>query len=280
VSITSDLIEALRNHYIAPGEITPGGVFAAEVGINGHWGTGRRCDALYAGFTSQSGRILIGHEVKVSRSDWNHEREQLAKADDWADQCHAWYLVAPSEAIIPASEVPPGWGLMVPNLRAKRRFKIVVKATIHKDRNPSWGAVRSMMARMDTLRAGEMKDIIRERVSHGVAEALQRKEEDRLRMIGSREKAREEAIQTIEAGVGMSIVDWARRHDEQVTAEEFVTVLNYIRAARETGRGWRGLPALAENAQAAIEQLRTVASTATALTEVLQADVPEERRAS
>lgn len=278
MSVTSELIEALRRHYIAAGEPSPGGVFAAEVGINGNWGKGRRCDALYAGFTSQSGRILIGHEVKVSRADWNHEREQLDKADEWADQCHAWYLVAPSMAIIPAAEVPAGWGLMVPDPRAKRRFKHVVKAHVHKERTPSWDSVRSMMARMDTLRAKEMQDVISDQVKKRVDELTKGLEARYSARDGREFGDLQKRLGLIEEGLGVKVVDWAHRPNE-VTPEELVAAVKYIRAARDAA-GWMGLEGLTRQVRETTKELGDLLRAAEALDATLKAEVPARERAS
>lgn len=152
---TAALIGRLRSHYIADSadrHARKGGEFAAEVSINGGWGNGNRADALYAGFTSSSGRILVGHEVKVSRADWRAELAKIGKADYWADACHAWYIVAPSTEIVPVEELPARWGLMTPPARASaKRFKIVKAAEVKTDHNPPWEAIRSFMARLDTL---------------------------------------------------------------------------------------------------------------------------------
>ena len=56
-----DMEAMLRAHYVPETKdrfARTGGVFAAEVGMNGSWGGqgSRRCDALYAGFTADGGR--------------------------------------------------------------------------------------------------------------------------------------------------------------------------------------------------------------------------------
>lgn len=157
MSATAELLEQLRGHYIAettqPGA-RAGGVFAHEVSPNGAWGGPgiRRVDALYAGFTSASGRILVGHELKVSRADWRAELAKVGKADDWADACHQWWIVAPSTDVVPPEELPDGWGLMLPPRSSRgRRMQIAVKAAVKADHSPPWWAVRSFMARVDTL---------------------------------------------------------------------------------------------------------------------------------
>lgn len=155
----ADLVARLRRHYMKPGPF-PGGIFVPECGQNGV-GNGQRCDALFVGFTSSSGRILVGHEIKVSRSDWLHELDQSAKADRWADECHAWYVVAPTGVVRPG-ELPHGWGLLTPNSRTTTRMDVQVKAEVRADHVPAWWAVRSIMARLDTLQHAEIAERRRE----------------------------------------------------------------------------------------------------------------------
>jgi hypothetical protein len=153
---TRELTERLRTHYTSDPDSPnwQGGVFVAEVGINGnatHDGqaVNRRVDAVYAGFTSASGRLLLGHEVKVSRSDWRAELAKVGKADFWHDNCHQWWIVAPSIEIVPPEELPDGWGLKVPRGSTMRS---VVKATT-RNVTPSWDALRSIWSALETARA-------------------------------------------------------------------------------------------------------------------------------
>lgn len=155
---TKYLLAQLERHYIKPGENQPGGIFVPEVSVNGGWGAGRRVDAIYVGFTAASGRMMIGHELKVSRSDWLHELDQLTKADAWAEQCHEWWIVA-LPGIVKREELPAEWGLMEPPSRARgRKMRIVKPAQRFADRQPSWDACRSVYARWDTLRANAILD--------------------------------------------------------------------------------------------------------------------------
>lgn len=150
---TVSLLDRLKRHYIKPGADMAGGSFLPEVGQNGGWGAGSRCDAIYVGYTSTSGRILVGHELKVSRADWLNELNHPGKSDAWADQCHEWYLVVPDPSIVHDGELPPGWGVMSPSRRSSTRMQVHTKAA-RKDpaaHRPSWDAVRSIMARQDTM---------------------------------------------------------------------------------------------------------------------------------
>lgn len=62
----------------------------------------------------ESTYALIGHEIKVSRSDWLHELKQPDKAEAWRKHCHEFYLVV-SDISIVRDDLPENWGLMVPN---------------------------------------------------------------------------------------------------------------------------------------------------------------------
>jgi len=155
---SADLLARLQRHYIKPGAPLPGGVFLPEVGVNGSWGAAGRCDAIYVGFTSTSGRILVGHELKISRSDWLHELNSPGKADAWCDACHEWWLVVADPAIVHDGELPAGWGLMAPGT-SKTRMKVLSKPDRKLNHDPPWQAVRSVMARQDTLRAQAIADV-------------------------------------------------------------------------------------------------------------------------
>lgn len=152
---TADLLARLRRHYIKPGAPLPGGVFLPEVGWNGAVHPGR-ADALYVGLTGSSGRLLVGHEIKVSRADWLRELAKPGKADAWADQCHEWWIVT-LPGVIQDGELPDGWGLMLPGT-SRTRMKVVTAARRHADRTPSWDAMRSIVSRQDSLRAQAIED--------------------------------------------------------------------------------------------------------------------------
>lgn len=222
-AITQDLMARLRRHYIKPGQPLPGGVFLPEVGWNG--GThSSRCDAIYVGFTGTSGRLLVGHEVKASRADWLTELSKPGKADAWADQCHEWWLVT-VPGVVAEGELPDGWGLMVPG-RSKTRLQIVTparrKPATH---TPSWDAVRSIVARQDTLRAEAIRDGIRKAEQDALerrAEDVEREVERRVRQQGDVEAISAE-LERIRRALGVTRVlpstERAWREDECTEAD-------------------------------------------------------------
>lgn len=158
MTVTSELVDRLRRHYIKD-PASPGGMFITECGLNNGFGPQRRVDALHVGFTRTSGQLLRGHEVKVSRADWLHELDQPEKAEFWSSQCHEWWLVTPVTEIVALGELPPGWGHMVPDPRSKTRFKVLVRADRKTDAHaPSWLAVRSILARIDSLTQADRRE--------------------------------------------------------------------------------------------------------------------------
>lgn len=227
---TKELLTRLQRHYIKPGELMPGGIFVPECGINGG-GAGSRVDALHIGFTSTSGRILTGHELKVSRADWLHELNSPAKADQWADQCHAWYLVTATPDIVQPGELPAGWGHMVPGT-SKTRMKVLVKAEIHKDHHPSWTTVRSIMSRLDTLQRTRILDE-RDRHKAEVDDKV-RAELDRRSEIGEGltpdQRLRLNVLGQIEERLGVKIDTWWGSEDQpRCTPDEFAAALKLTR---------------------------------------------------
>jgi len=226
---TESLLAVLRVHYIrdAPPGATAGGVFVAEVGVNGEWGASSRCDALYAGFTSASGRILIGHEIKVSRSDWLAELRKVGKADTWADACHAWHVVVPDEAVVKREELPEGWGLMLPPKRGKR-MQIAVKAKVKENHNPPWWAVRSMMARLDTLEAKARSQEFTAKVEAEInrREAARRRD---LTGVPFEVKQRLKRLEKLERALGCEVADF---NDHQLRQLDPATIAHGLRLAK------------------------------------------------
>lgn len=243
-ALTAELLARLERHYIKPGQDLPGGIFLPEVTYERAGGP--RADALYVGFTGTTGRLLIGHEVKVTRADWRRELDQPGKADTWADECHAWYVVAPTVDIVRPEELPHGWGLMTVNPRTTVRLDITVKAQVHPDRHPTWTACRSLLSRADMLRA------------HAIWEATQKARDAAQADIDSQVQARLHiALQRDDAGrlrqqldgildaLGVHSIDdtdhgtWPG--DDRLTLHDLRTAAGFIRAHRDVAAATRDL---------------------------------------
>lgn len=255
-AITQDLMARLERHYIKPGQGLAGGVFVPECGLNGE-GSGRRCDALYVGFTSTSGRILVGHEVKASRSDWLHELDQLHKADQWADQCHEWWLVT-SPDVVHEGELPAGWGHMVPG-PSRTRMRVLVKPRRHLERQPSWLIVRSIMARLDTLQVQAMAQHrvdVREQLRAEHQRDLEALRE-RAQPIDGRVARRAEILDQVEAALGVQFDTY--RDELFVRPEQFVEAVRVVKARDELAQRWGGASETARQMRQTADQLERVA---------------------
>lgn len=71
--------------------------------------SGRRCDVVALQMYRSRGIHLHGFEVKVDRRDWLRELKDAAKADELAQFCLYWTVVAPP-GVIDVTEVPEPWG--------------------------------------------------------------------------------------------------------------------------------------------------------------------------
>lgn len=199
---TGALLDRLRRHYIRRSDM-PGGVFVEEVGLNGI--TGRRCDAIYVGFTGSSGQRMIGHEVKTHRGDWLRELDQPEKSDQWSSQCHGWFVVAPDASVVPIEEVPDHWGLMYPDPKSRARMQIVRRATLV-DRDPSWLATRSIMARLDTLQRTTIETAKRsaeQTVQKSITEQVEKEVDRRSRQ--TPERINTELVEQLEEQTGLDL---------------------------------------------------------------------------
>lgn len=79
----------------------------------GFQGNRGQCDFLAINTWRSRGMELIGHEVKVSRSDWKAELADPSKAERFARFCRRWYVAAPSALASDIKhELPPAWGLL------------------------------------------------------------------------------------------------------------------------------------------------------------------------
>jgi len=106
---SEDLEQLLRNRFYAPEW-----AFIPQVrNGTGYLKTVRTADALAIGLWPSRGLHLHGFEIKVNRGDWIRELKNPEKAEEMAQFCDFWWIVAPQDIIKP-EEVPAGWGLMVP----------------------------------------------------------------------------------------------------------------------------------------------------------------------
>lgn len=111
----------------------------------------RTADAFAMSLWPSRGLNIIGFEVKVSRTDWIRELRRPEKAEDIAQYCDQWYLVVGDASIMQPGELPPTWGLIIPD--PKKGLKISVVAPQLKKPKPIdkvmlAGILRNISSRM------------------------------------------------------------------------------------------------------------------------------------
>lgn len=123
VTTSTDVVAMLRRHYLPEGR-PASGIFMPE--IASPCGK-RRADLLWAPVTSNAGG-LVGHEVKVSRSDVLAELADPTKADAWMRYCERWWLVVSDPALVAGLDIPETWGVMAPPSGRRTRSMTILQA--------------------------------------------------------------------------------------------------------------------------------------------------------
>jgi len=113
-AITRALGEAIERRYAEPEWFC-----LPHVGMDG-----RQIDFVAFGLWRSRGNLILGFEIKGSRSDWLRELKNPSKAELTALACDEWWVVAPRGVVEP-DEVPRGWGLLE---KRGRGLRCVVKA--------------------------------------------------------------------------------------------------------------------------------------------------------
>lgn len=134
-----DVLGMLRRHYLPEGR-PPGGIFAPEIGSP--CGK-RRADLIWLPTTTSRDAGLVGHEVKVSRSDVLAELTDPTKADPWAQYCQQWYLVISDPALVSGMDIPERWGILAPpSGRRTRTMTTLRRAPMLQPLEPAPGVTR------------------------------------------------------------------------------------------------------------------------------------------
>ncbi|MFH0960945.1 MAG: hypothetical protein V1897_19850 [Pseudomonadota bacterium] len=220
---TSELLSKLANKFRPPEY-----AFLSDVrNCTGYGRQIRTADAMAMCLYPSRGLHLTGFELKVSRSDWMHEKEQPDKAEAIAQYCDFWYLVISEGSILQPGELPPAWGLMVANGRGGA-IKIVKAAPELKPKSID----RLMLAGI--LRNISQSYVARAEISDEVERAREGGKKSREWEI-SHEKnqasALREAISDFEKASGIKIDSWAGERIGK--AVEFVLTGGHKRVKRD-----------------------------------------------
>jgi len=205
---TADLYKLLEAKYPHPQY-----AFIGEVPNGTSYNKTRSADALAMGCWQSVGIHLSGFEIKISRSDWRKELNDLSKALAFQQHCHRWWIVA-APGIVKLEEMPAEWGLLEPHgsgLRVKRA------ASLREPECPDFGFIAGMLRR--TCEVNESKSEIKKAHDQGYRSGhMAGKASGELSLSYSRDRYKskseslEEDVKRFEEQSGFSITDWDGRN--------------------------------------------------------------------
>jgi len=174
-------------------------------------GASRRADAVALGIWPSRGNAIIGFEFKESRGDWLRELKRPEKAEVISAQCDEWWLVAGSDRVVKAEELPSPWGLKVVN--SDRTKLLTVKRAVPFERPDKTQVPRVFVAAM--LRKVGEHMVLQSEVSRLVQEGItsyRDREPLALELKGARAEinALQERIKRFEHASGVEIGPWCQ----------------------------------------------------------------------
>jgi hypothetical protein len=153
----SSMTDLLRQHYNPDGRAAAH-LFMPEIGApDGR----RRADLLVAPISIAGAKAstLIGHEIKVTRSDVMAELSDPTKADSWLRYCSRWYLVVSDPALIDGLTIPDLWGVMAPPSGRRTRSMTILREApkLHPD-----GDLAPALSRIAAYTVNRVETVMRE----------------------------------------------------------------------------------------------------------------------
>lgn len=152
---TAELLEVLRQKVLGPEGQGNRAVFLDEVKGGTGWSSNRTIDAISVGMWPSRGCLIEGYELKTSRRDWQGELRNPEKAEAIAQYCDRFWLVTTAD-VAELGEVPPHWGWMVRETKAKR-------LTCRREPTPLEGTIPPPEFIAAMLRRAVKADLLRER---------------------------------------------------------------------------------------------------------------------
>lgn len=186
----------------------------------GFAGNNRQCDYLAINTWQSGGLQVIGHEIKVSYSDWKRELADTDKAETFARFCRRWWIAAPSElAKKIRPELPPAWGLLGVNANGIARELVAAPARDPELIPPMWwvGWLAQTDRRQRRLEGSELDAEVNRRVD-AARESWERTFNMKHTYAADRRTELVGKVREFEAATGIAILNgWT--HDWQRYAE-------------------------------------------------------------
>ena len=203
VKVSSDDIKlALIKHFAPPAHR----VFF-EVSNDTGAKASRFIDALAVGIWPSTGHEIIGIEIKVSRSDWQRELKEPAKAQSLMKYCTRWFLACPDGMVKP-EELPATWGMLTYKEGAMRS-RVAGKLLDPEPITP--GFMMAVLRNADAIDMRLVNKLVEEKNRARYAEfekQLEKQVESRTRDVDGRRKRIDEVASKLLAVTGVHPSDW------------------------------------------------------------------------
>lgn len=169
----------------------------------------RTADAIAIGLWPSRGIEVSGFEFKSYRSDWTKELKRPDKAEEIAQFCDYWWVVASEKTIVKAEELPATWGLLV--RRSDKQLITIKVAQKMKGAVLDRLFVASILRRVDQVRG----EVLREKYLEGKRVGIE--EQKRFAQGAVDENKYElgelrERVKAFETASGISISEGAGDH--------------------------------------------------------------------
>jgi hypothetical protein len=192
-----EVIAMLEKKYCAPSW-----AFFTEVKNSVGFGN-RRADGIAVAMWRSLGLEIHGFEVKCSRADWLNELKDGSKSEEIFKYCNRWWIVAADDSIVRDGELPPTWGLQIPNGRGMR---IVTKAPkLTPEPLTVWFVAEVLRRSFDSQKRPEALDLEYERGRQRGKEEAQRLD---LKYELEQSDKLKKAVEQFEKASGLQINTW------------------------------------------------------------------------
>ncbi len=217
----STVLDALESTY----EDKSKGTFLRGVRDATGFNSRRTADGLYMGAWQSVGVQLHGFEVKVSRSDWTREIQDVSKAGQFEKYCHYWWVAAP-EGCVKIEEMPAQWGLkIVSKTEEGYRVRAAKAATLNQSAALDYGFFSSCLrqCKRDDPNNVALRRAVDEAFHKGRLEGESRNHsEQQLKHIQQQVNKHIQKIAEFEKASGIRIEHWSHTAGQVGKAVEHV----------------------------------------------------------